>query len=106
MDAAAPRWAARNTAGRIAPGQSARVSIAMYPGKTFKASVESVDWGVSTGQGIPSGELPIVESVNTWVKIAQRFPVRLKLDKQHENYSTVIKVCKNYYEQVRKTKNF
>ncbi len=76
-----------NSIGRIAPGQSARVSIAMYPGKTFKASVESVDWGVSTGQGVPSGELPIVESVSTWVKIAQRFPVRLKLDKQHEEYN-------------------
>ena len=76
-----------NSIGRIAPGQNARVSIAMYPGKTFKASVESVDWGVSTGQGMPSGELPIVESVNTWVKIAQRFPVRLKLDKQHEDYN-------------------
>lgn len=75
-----------NSVGRIAPGQSARVSIAMYPGKTFKASVESVDWGVSSGQGVPSGELPIVEAENTWVKIAQRFPVRLKLDKQHEDY--------------------
>ena len=76
-----------NSIGRISAGQSARVSIAMYPGQTFKASVESVDWGVSTGQGMPSGELPIVESVNTWVKIAQRFPVRLKLDDQHDNYN-------------------
>jgi len=76
-----------NSIGRISAGQKARVSIAMYPGQTFKASVESVDWGVSTGQGVPSGELPIVESMNTWVKIAQRFPVRLKLDKQHDNYN-------------------
>jgi multidrug resistance efflux pump len=68
-----------NSIGRIRPGQNAEVSIALYPGKIFKAKVESLDWGVSAGQGIPSGELPIVKNPQNWVKLAQRFPVRLKL---------------------------
>jgi multidrug resistance efflux pump len=52
-----------NSIGRIRPGQNAEVSIALYPGKIFKAKVESLDWGVSAGQGIPSGELPIVKNL-------------------------------------------
>ncbi|MBI4228940.1 MAG: HlyD family secretion protein [Deltaproteobacteria bacterium] len=68
-----------NSIGRIQPGQNADVSIALYPGKIFKARVESLDWGVSAGQGTPSGELPEVNSPQNWVKLAQRFPVRLRL---------------------------
>jgi len=75
-----------NSLGRIKNGQKAELSIAMYPGKIFKAYVESADWGVSSGQGIPSGELPIVENPTTWIKLAQRFPVRLKIDEDESDY--------------------
>ena len=68
-----------NSLERIRPGQSAELSIATYPGKIFKGKVESIYWGVSTGQGIPSGDLPDVQNPGNWVKLAQRFPVRLTL---------------------------
>ncbi|NJM36342.1 MAG: HlyD family efflux transporter periplasmic adaptor subunit [Rhodomicrobium sp.] len=44
-----------NSVGQIKAGQEAEVSLALYPGTIFKAVVESTDWGVSTGQGVPSG---------------------------------------------------
>ena len=68
-----------NSIGRIKPGQTAELSIALYPGKIFKGGVESLDWGVSVGQGIPSGDLPDVQNPQDWFKQAQRFPVRLRL---------------------------
>lgn len=68
-----------NSIGRIRTGQSAEISIAMYPGKIFKAVVENADWGVSAGQGIPSGDLPNVENPENWFNLSQRFPVRLKI---------------------------
>jgi len=68
-----------NSLSRIKPGQEAEISIAMYPGKIFHASVESIGWGVSSGQGIPSGDLPNVENPVNWFKLVQRFPVRLKI---------------------------
>jgi len=68
-----------NSIGRIRTGQSAEISIAMYPGKIFKAVVENADWGVSAGQGIPSGDLPDVENPENWFNLSQRFPVRLKI---------------------------
>jgi len=68
-----------NSVGRIRQGQSAEITIAMYPGNIFKAEVENPDWGVSTGQGIPSGELPDVENSENWFNLPQLFPVRLKI---------------------------
>jgi multidrug resistance efflux pump len=76
-----------NSVGRIKPGQTAEVSVALYPGTIFNAVVESADWGVSSGQGIPSGDLPVVESEENWVQLAQRFPVRLRITNiDHDRY--------------------
>ncbi|MEZ4546993.1 MAG: HlyD family secretion protein [Thermodesulfobacteriota bacterium] len=76
-----------NSVGRIKPGQEAEVSISLYPGKIFKAVVESTDWGVLAGQGVPSGDLPMVEDAGNWVRLSQRFPVRLRItDMDHEKY--------------------
>jgi len=75
-----------NSLERIRPGQPAELSIATYPGKIFKGKVESIYWGVSTGQGIPSGDLPDVQNPGNWVKLAQRFPVRLTLQNLDSTY--------------------
>ena len=40
----------------------------------------SVGWGVSQGQGVPSGQLPDVKMPTNWVPPARRFQVRLILD--------------------------
>ncbi|MEM7009485.1 MAG: HlyD family secretion protein [Thermodesulfobacteriota bacterium] len=68
-----------NSIGRIKEGQSAEIALSMYPGKIFKAQVENSDWGVSAGQGVPSGYLPDVETPENWFSLSQRFPVRLKI---------------------------
>ena len=68
-----------NSISRIRKGKEAELSMALYPGKIFKAKVESLDWGVSAGQGIPSGDLPDVKNPQNWVQLAQRFPVRLRI---------------------------
>lgn len=68
-----------NSVGRIRTGQKARVTMSMYPGLIFDAVVENADWGVSAGQGIPSGDLPVVENPDSWITSTQRFPVRLRI---------------------------
>jgi multidrug resistance efflux pump len=61
----------------IRAGMPASVAFKAYPGHVFAAQVQSVGWGVSQGQGIPSGELPGVKNPTEWVPSAQRFQVRL-----------------------------
>jgi multidrug efflux system membrane fusion protein len=64
----------------IRAGQPAQVAFRGLPGQVLDARVVSVGWGVSQGQGTPSGQLPDVKVPASWVPAAQRFQVRLTLD--------------------------
>jgi multidrug resistance efflux pump len=69
-----------NAMVRLREGQPAGVAFRGLPGQVFDARVVSIGWGVSQGQGVPSGQLPDVKVPGSWVPPAQRFPVRLTLD--------------------------
>jgi membrane fusion protein (multidrug efflux system) len=61
----------------IRPGQEAYVSIDMYPGTDLKGSVVSI----GAGSGAVFSLLPPQNATGNWVKITQRFTVRVKIDK-------------------------
>ncbi|MFO0808381.1 MAG: HlyD family secretion protein [Gemmataceae bacterium] len=63
----------------IREGMPAAIAFKTYPGRVLPATVQSVGWGVSQGQGVPSGELPGIKNPTEWVPAAQRFQVRLVL---------------------------
>jgi multidrug resistance efflux pump len=69
-----------NALAQVRVGQPAKVALRGAPGRHFDAHVHSVGWGVSQGQGVPSGQLPDVKIPSSWVPPAQRFQVRLILD--------------------------
>jgi multidrug resistance efflux pump len=69
-----------NALVRLGEGQPAGIAFRSLPGHVFAAHVVSVGWGVSQGQGVPSGQLPDVKVPTSWVPPAQRFQVRLTLD--------------------------
>lgn len=62
------------------PGVPAGIVFKAYPGQVFRGRVETVGLGVSHGQGVPSGELPDVQTPDAWVPRPQRFQVRVVLD--------------------------
>jgi multidrug resistance efflux pump len=64
----------------LRPNQPALVAFQGLPGQLLPAHVQTIGWGVSQGQGIPSGLLPDVKQQTTWVPPSQRFQVRLVLD--------------------------
>jgi multidrug resistance efflux pump len=70
-----------NAMANLRPGQPARVAFRGAPAQVFDAHVVSVGWGVNQGQGVPSGQLPDVKVPENWVPPAQRFQVRLVLEK-------------------------
>lgn len=59
------------------PGQTATVEIDSYRGKTFSGKVVSV----SPGTGSQFSVLPPENATGNWVKVVQRVPVRIELDR-------------------------
>jgi len=66
----------------IRPGQAVRVYLPAYPDVRFEGRVQGIGWGVeqqgNEGQRGPSG-VPTVSPTVDWVRMAQRFPVRISL---------------------------
>jgi membrane fusion protein (multidrug efflux system) len=61
--------------GRIKPGQKASIRLDMYPGLTLDGVVESI----SAGSGATFSVLPPENATGNWVKVTQRFPIRIKI---------------------------
>jgi membrane fusion protein (multidrug efflux system) len=59
----------------ICPGQPARVTVDLLPGRTFAAEVESL----SPASGSAFSLLPPENATGNWVKVTQRFPVRVRI---------------------------
>ncbi|MFA5731114.1 MAG: HlyD family secretion protein [Acidithiobacillus sp.] len=59
--------------GRVHPGQSAKITVDMYPNHRFKGKVVSL----SGGAGNAFSLLPPENATGNWVKVTQRVPVRV-----------------------------
>jgi len=60
---------------RIRPGQSARIGVDMYPDLELACVVESL----SPASGAAFSLLPPENATGNWVKVTQRFPVRIRV---------------------------
>jgi membrane fusion protein (multidrug efflux system) len=60
---------------RIHPGQKATVSVDMYPGREFTGVVEALSPASTTAFSL----LPSQNASGNWIKLTQRFPVRVSL---------------------------
>lgn len=60
---------------RIRQGQPATIKLDMYPGYAIEGTVESI----SPGSGALFSVLPPENATGNWVKVTQRFPVRIRI---------------------------
>lgn len=65
-----------NSLEHMRASNAAEVVLDTFPGRVFPMRLESVGWGVSSGD-TPGAGLPTVRNDTGWVREAQRFPVRL-----------------------------
>lgn len=63
---------------RVRPGQPATITLNSYPDRSFDGVVQGVGWGIFQPDGATIGLLPEVDPVVYWVRLAQRFPVRVE----------------------------
>lgn len=71
----------------IEVGACATVYLLGYPGLRLSGKVENIGWGISSADIIDlPRSLPFVQKSLNWVRVAQRFPVRIRLDQPDEQY--------------------
>ncbi len=64
----------------IHPGDSVRIKLMSHPRITFYGKVESVGWAIHRIDGATEELLPNVRQTIEWVRLPQRFPVRIIFD--------------------------
>ena len=70
---------------QIRPGMEAEVYLMTYPGRPFKGVVQGIGWALWQKNGSTVRGLPDVEPSLNWVRLAQRFPVRIILEPPDRN---------------------
>lgn len=66
----------------IQPGMRAEIYLMAYPDRRFSGTVQGVGWALWQKNGVTIDTLPAVEPTLNWVRLAQRFPVRVTLDER------------------------
>ncbi|KAB1072055.1 HlyD family secretion protein [Methylobacterium planeticum] len=73
----------------IRVGDTAEVALIGFD-PLIRGTVESITLGISTANATPSTQgLPSVDPVYTWVRLAQRVPVRIRIDEVPEGLTLV-----------------
>lgn len=68
--------------GHIEPGMEAEIFLPSHPSLRFKGRVQGIGWAVFDQSGAGLEGVPKVEATLNWVRLAQRFPVRIVLDQR------------------------
>jgi len=71
---------------QIAPGMDAEIFLATYPTHRFHGVVQGIGWGLFQKNGSTVDGLPAVEQTLNWVRLAQRFPVRIVLQEPEADF--------------------
>ncbi len=71
---------------RMKPGQKARIHVDAYPGKKYKAHIESIQ----RGTGAKFSLLPAENATGNFVKVVQRVPVKIVLDEAPDSKHALV----------------
>jgi multidrug resistance efflux pump len=63
----------------IRPGMTAEIYVLDYPGRRLRGEVQGIGWAIQEHSGPGTGLLPPVEPTLNWVRLAQRFQVRVRV---------------------------
>ena len=70
----------------IQPGMEAEVYLVSYPWRRFRGRVQGIGWALYQRNGATVGVLPATEPNLNWVRLAQRFPVRIVLEERDPDH--------------------
>jgi multidrug resistance efflux pump len=72
--------------GNFQKGDRAIVTLMSYPDTPLEAKVDSIGWGIAQQNGSTGFELlPSVKPTFEWIRLAQRIPVAVRIEKAPDN---------------------
>ncbi|MGC2750521.1 MAG: HlyD family secretion protein, partial [Pseudolabrys sp.] len=72
--------------GNFQKGDLAVVKLMSYPDTPLEGSVDSIGWGIAQQNGSTGFEqLPTVQATFEWIRLAQRLPVLVRVEKVPDN---------------------
>ena len=72
--------------GNLQEGDRAVVTLMSYPDTPLEGSVDSIGWGIAQQNGSTGYELlPSVQPTFEWIRLAQRLPVMVRINKVPDN---------------------
>jgi membrane fusion protein, multidrug efflux system len=71
--------------GGMKEGTPAMVYVMAHPGQPIQGHVDSIGWGVLPDDAKLVNGIPMIPKTLNWVRLAQRFPVRILLDHPPED---------------------
>jgi multidrug resistance efflux pump len=80
-----------NNLGHINPGDRVDIVFDMLPGLVIHGKVREVGFGVAADTA-PLGSLPTIENDPNWLRDAQRYPVLIDFDVEHQQQAKLLKV--------------
>jgi multidrug resistance efflux pump len=69
----------------MAPGSRVQITLLGHEDEPFEGMVQSVGWGIFVpdgSSGTSTSLLPAVSPTIDWVRLAQRFPVRIRVQEK------------------------
>ncbi|MGH7985037.1 MAG: biotin/lipoyl-binding protein [Candidatus Binataceae bacterium] len=70
----------------IRPGMAVWIYLLSYPNHPFRGYVQGVGWALYQGNGATIAGLPQVQPTLNWVRLSQRFPVRIVIQNRAANF--------------------
>ena len=84
------RYETKDDAGTANPlaGDITRIytEVQSQPGRHFRGTVVGLGWAVLPENGTSVGGLPRVERSLNWIRLAARFPVRIKVEDPDDSF--------------------
>ena len=72
--------------GNFQKGDRAVITLMSYPDTPLEGSVDSIGWGIAQQNGSTGFEqLPTVQATFEWIRLAQRLPVLVRVEKVPDN---------------------
>ena len=70
----------------VHPGTPVSIYLQLQPGKQFQGRVVGLGWAVLPENGTSVNGLPRVERALDWIRLAARFPVRIKVENPDDSF--------------------